>query len=75
MNWGLATQLAGAFLLGAWWMYRRQRRQVRLLATFLARANADLIDDLFTRALHDDPDDDLDAALAHPLAGYWPNMN
>jgi hypothetical protein len=70
--------LAGAFLLGALWMYRRQRHQIRLFAEFLARATADLSDDLFDHLGHDDPDDDsttIDAALAHPPAAYWPDMN
>ncbi len=59
MTWDLVAQLAGAFFLGALWMYRRQRDQIRLLAEFLA----DLQDDLFTHALHDDPDDDLQDAI------------
>lgn len=79
MTWAMMAQLAGAFLLGALWMYRRQRRQIRLIAEFCARVNADLADDLFSRALDDDPDDDfidqLNAAVdqTHPAA--WPEWN
>lgn len=81
MTWALAAQLAGAFFLGALWMYRRQRRQIRLIATFLARANAELADDLFDHLLHDDPDDDftgqLDAAAGQtrPDHAYRAWMN
>lgn len=80
MTWALAAQLAGAFFGGAWWMYRRQRRQIRLIAAEnrrLHRANADLQDDLFDHLLHDDPDDDLhvDAAVVWTSPPTWPGWN
>lgn len=74
MTWAMAAQLLGAFLLGALWMYRRQRRQIRLIAEFLARANAELADDLFTSALHDDPDEDF-TYYAVPIEQTMPPGN